>query len=44
LGNDQRLTRAVGIVVPATVWVLGMVPGPARGLSVEYVIGVARAV
>ncbi len=36
--GDRRLfPRAIGIVVPLAVWVLGMVPGPARGLTVEYV-------
>src|SRR5207247_10009131 len=39
--GDRRLSfRAIGIVVPLAVWVLGIVPGPARGLSVEYVITV----
>jgi signal transduction histidine kinase len=36
--DDRRLTRAVGVVLPLAVWVLGMVPGPARGLSPEYVL------
>ena len=37
--GDRRLSfRAIGIVVPLAVWVLGIVPGPARGLTVEYVI------
>jgi signal transduction histidine kinase len=36
--DDRRLTRAIGIVVPVAVWVLGMVPGPTRGLTIDYVI------
>jgi signal transduction histidine kinase len=28
----------MGVVLPLAVWVLGMVPGPARGLSPDYVV------
>jgi hypothetical protein len=34
--DDQRLLQVAGLALTAAVWVLGVVPPPPRGLSVEY--------